>query len=174
MALIRYYIKLGLPTQRVVKMGSYVCENFKLQTSDVCRSGLQLLFPELIEIAKNVSMTTAEICYFMMDDYCDEVKLPEWSIPIPPKTNVPKAQKNHFPKKGAPVLKVLHLSDVHLDPLYVEGTNAICPEPLCCREQSGIANISANAAGKWGDYRCDIPRRTFEHLLDHIYKTHNV
>lgn len=171
--LFRYYLKIGLTKERIIKVASFICTNFKLQTTVVCNSGVQLLFSELFDISKNVSMSTAEICFFIMDDICEETKLPSWTISFPSNPK-PKVKETHLPKMDAPKLKVLHLSDAHNDPLYMVGANADCPEPLCCREQNGFPNISASAAGKWGHYKCDVPRRTIEHLLDHIHKTHSV
>ena len=38
-------------------------------------------------------------------------------------------------------LKVLHITDVHIDVKYQEGTNAVCNQPLCCRSDShGVAS----------------------------------
>lgn len=118
-------------------------------------------------------MNTQQICYFMMGDYCEETNLPNWNITLPSNPK-PKLREHQLPKADVPKLKVLHLSDFHYDPLYMEGSNANCVEPLCCRKQNGITNKSSDAAGKWGDYRCDIPKRTIEHLLEHIFKTHKV
>lgn len=39
-------------------------------------------------------------------------------------------------QKSLSALKVLQLSDVHLDPDYEEKTVANCEEPLCCRSYS--------------------------------------
>lgn len=70
---------------------------------------------------------------------------------------------------------MLHISDVHIDPYYKEGSNANCGEPLCCRESSGSPSTPSDAAGYWGDYRnCDTPLRTLENMLAHINKTHKV
>lgn len=75
----------------------------------------------------------------------------------------------------APVSRVLHISDVHIDPFYIEGANAECGEPLCCREESGQPKSPEKASGLWGDYRnCDMPMRTLENMLSHINKTHKV
>ncbi|CAI2362134.1 unnamed protein product [Moneuplotes crassus] len=60
-------------------------------------------------------------------------------------------------------VKVLHLSDIHLDFEYKEGTNAHCDEPLCCRERYGPAPTPEAAAGKYGALAdCDIPVITAE------------
>lgn len=36
-------------------------------------------------------------------------------------------------KSGNPTLKVLHLTDVHMDTQYTVGEEAQCGEPQCCR-----------------------------------------
>lgn len=72
-----------------------------------------------------------------------------------------------------PTFKVLHLSDTHFDPYYLEGSEADCSEPLCCRLTNGHPRVPQGAAGRWGDYRkCDTPKRTIDHMLQHISTTH--
>lgn len=76
---------------------------------------------------------------------------------------------------GSTSFKVLQLSDTHFDPYYEEGTNAECNEPLCCRLTNGPARNAADGAGKWGDYRkCDTPKRTIDHMFQHISSAHPV
>ena len=62
---------------------------------------------------------------------------------------------------------VAHISDLHIDFDYVEGTNAYCDEQLCCHEANGPANSTETAAGYWGAYNnCDIPPRTLRAALE--------
>lgn len=174
--MLRYFIKSGETDEQILNIGTKMCINLKMQTPRVCESGVHLFGAEIIKIAKKVDMTAAEICYFILDDYCEEVtQNPNhiWNVSFSPFLK-PKIQEIPLPNENAPKLKVLHISDTHIDPLYVEGSNAICGEPLCCRENDGFTNQSYAAAGKWGDYRCDLPKRTFENFLDHISKTHKV
>ena len=86
---------------------------------------------------------------------------------------------------------MLHLSDVHIDMQYMVGSNAVCDEPVCCRQPIAVKKFSIfeklkdsleteifpqatpknefpfeQQAMKWGDYRnCDLPYWTFENLL---------
>jgi sphingomyelin phosphodiesterase len=70
-------------------------------------------------------------------------------------------------------LKILHLTDIHLDLLYRVGSNAACGDELCCR--GGTALKSEHAAGAYGDLRkCDLPYHTLEATLDHISRVHEV
>lgn len=54
-----------------------------------------------------------------------------------------------------------HLSDIHVDLFYVEGTQVDCNMPVCCRNGTGDA-------GRWGGYNCDLPIRTFESSLQQL------
>jgi len=69
-------------------------------------------------------------------------------------------------------LKMLHISDVHIDSLYKVGSNADCDGYLCCREENGEPSDPSKAAGHWGGYLCDLPEDTWRNFLDHIVKTH--
>jgi sphingomyelin phosphodiesterase len=55
-------------------------------------------------------------------------------------------------------LKVVHMSDPHIDMEYSVGANNDCGGYLCCRAVNGfpITNISKQA-GNWGAYQCDLP-----------------
>ena len=73
-----------------------------------------------------------------------------WELPLPKKIPFKPLNASLRP------LKVLHLTDVHLDLWYTPGSNAQCNEPLCCRSTSYGTNSSA---GFWSDteYSCDTP-----------------
>ncbi|KAK7058586.1 hypothetical protein VNI00_002222 [Paramarasmius palmivorus] len=57
-------------------------------------------------------------------------------------------------------LKVLHVSDLHIDPRYATGSEANCTSGLCCRGDhfnSASPNASLFPAPRFGTYRCDTP-----------------
>ncbi|KAJ8666479.1 hypothetical protein QAD02_008141 [Eretmocerus hayati] len=131
---------------------------------------------EVIYIFKQINMSAAQICSFVIGDVCGDIYNPlhEWEIVFPP-VDKPPIKPPVLPLEGAPNFKVLHISDTHFDPYYQEGSNAECNEPLCCRITNGPPSTPAAAAGKWGDYRkCDTPKRTVDHMLKHISNSHQV
>jgi len=69
---------------------------------------------------------------------------------------------------------MLHLSDIHLDTEYVEGTLWDCDSYLCCREEFGYPTDPSKAAGYWGGYLCDLPVHTLQNMLEHIVSTHHI
>lgn len=176
MTMLQHYLKAGKSEEEILEIGITICNNMKMQTPRVCESGIKLFGAEIIRIAKRVDMKATEICYFFLNDICTDVaenEILEWNVTLTP-VSKPKIKEIQLPKKDAHKLKILHISDTHVDPLYVVGANADCNEPLCCRANDGMTDVSFSAAGKWGAYRCDLPLKTFEHLLDHIMETHKV
>lgn len=69
------------------------------------------------------------------------------------KPNLPRPQVNSTER-----IQFAHITDLHFDLEYVEGSSADCGLPLCCRDGVG-------SAGAWGDYNCDVPYQTMEAAL---------
>ncbi|CAG7725769.1 unnamed protein product [Allacma fusca] len=77
--------------------------------------------------------------------------------------------------EGEPTLKILQLTDIHLDPHYNPGSRAQCRKEVCCRGPPVEGWERQFQAGYYGDYRtCDLPAHTFENALAHIAETHPV
>jgi sphingomyelin phosphodiesterase len=64
-----------------------------------------------------------------------------------------------------------HLSDLHWNMNYKEGTNADCNAIVCCTVNSPPPKSQDKAAGKWGDYRCDGNPAVFGQLKHTINMT---
>ncbi len=67
-------------------------------------------------------------------------------------------------------LRVLHLTDLHFDPLYVAGAPSYCKHKhqtfCCCRNNSVPVNISdPRPARLFGEYDCDSPRALIDSML---------
>ena len=66
------------------------------------------------------------------------------------------------------IIKSIQISDIHVDFKYKEGTAAEdCGYALCCRDYHPGQRLApgARAAGKWGDYNCDLPYNTFKSMV---------
>ena len=66
------------------------------------------------------------------------------------------------------MIKIIHLSDIHIDLEYTEGLNAECGEPLCCRPPNNSTAPPGRLAGHWGDHNCDLPLWTANNLFEHL------
>ncbi|KAA1467835.1 sphingomyelin phosphodiesterase [Dentipellis sp. KUC8613] len=73
----------------------------------------------------------------------------------------PKPNPLPAPKKpSGERLKVLHLSDVHIDPRFANGAEANCTTGLCCRQNAFNAqspNHTLSPAPRFGSFLCDSP-----------------
>lgn len=69
------------------------------------------------------------------------------------------------PKSKDELIQVVMLSDIHMDFDYTPNKSNNCNKVLCCRSDSGDPTHPQNAAGKWGDYNCDLPPWTFNEVL---------
>ena len=75
-------------------------------------------------------------------------------------------------QEGSKSSKILHLTDIHLDLGYKVGSNSDCSKPLCCTNDTEMAETAETAAGYWGSYSCDVPVWTFEDMLVQIREKH--
>ncbi|XP_073847882.1 sphingomyelin phosphodiesterase isoform X1 [Musca autumnalis] len=173
--LLLHYIHTGKSEGEIIKMIYQFCSNLKIQSPRVCEGVANLFGVEVVYVLQRTPLGPNEICSFVIGDGCEDVYNPyhEWEVVFPPVPKPPVLEVP-VPKEGAPFFKVLQISDTHYDPHYVEGSNADCNEPLCCRLSSGRPANPNAAAGKWGDYRkCDTPKRTVDNMLSHIAETHS-
>lgn len=60
---------------------------------------------------------------------CPYPKIDEWAVPFPSK----KPSRGRPSLSGKEPIKIVHYSDIHIDPLYVEGSSTDCNKPICCR-----------------------------------------
>ena len=68
---------------------------------------------------------------------------------------------------GRRTLKVVHISDLHPDLYYAEGSPVDCTEPVCCRANVPAKANSTRKAGYWGSIGvCDLPLQTFDVFLN--------
>ncbi|KAG2359621.1 sphingomyelin phosphodiesterase [Suillus spraguei] len=85
-----------------------------------------------------------------------------------------KPKPNPLPPPKQPsgqLLKVLHLSDLHIDPRYANGAEANCTTGLCCRENA-YNSLSPQTplvpAPRYGSFLCDSPYSLITSVLEAI------
>ncbi|KAK8851646.1 Metallo-dependent phosphatase-like protein [Apiospora arundinis] len=89
--------------------------------------------------------------------------------PLPNKTDTfkavfpkPKPIQAKKPPRSSKMVKVLHLSDLHLDARYEAGSEANCMSSMCCRHPTSHPNGASAVpiqvpAPLYGYYKCDSP-----------------
>jgi sphingomyelin phosphodiesterase len=85
-----------------------------------------------------------------------------------------KSGQPHLDSRGEEkMMKVLHLSDIHVDPRFFIGGEALCTSGQCCRSDSFNSSVAmappsppgshlasvniSEPAVYWGNYKCDSP-----------------
>ncbi|KAI9149328.1 mRNA degradation protein [Paramyrothecium foliicola] len=129
----------------------------QIEDEDVCNGAIALEGPILAESLRNItvgSKTSRLFCVGLFGS-CDYPEVDEWSVPFPSA----KPPGGRPAPSGQKPLKVVHYSDIHIDPLYTTGSNTDCTKPLCCRPYSEAdePGVTTNPAGPNGDHRCDSP-----------------
>ncbi|XP_018576214.1 sphingomyelin phosphodiesterase 1 [Anoplophora glabripennis] len=146
-----------------------LCKIFTGWGNTACHGYIDIeIDPVLYMMDNKNDLTPERVCaiYFQAQK-CVDPDAKKWIIPLPPppKKNEEIEEDDDDDQIGP--LRILHLTDIHYDPLYKPGSNAVCKDPLCC--QSGVPSKPGNAAGYWGDYNvCDMPRHSVLNLLNHI------
>lgn len=88
---------------------------------------------EVAYILREILVNPNQLCWLVAEN-CGTPNLdyffpPNWTIEIPAKTNLVNKSES-----GGKNLRILHLSDVHHDLKYMEGAEANCSLPVCCRQ----------------------------------------
>ncbi|RPD64995.1 sphingomyelin phosphodiesterase [Lentinus tigrinus ALCF2SS1-6] len=139
-----------------------VCEHFNFNKDCATQYGILSLGSVITQVIANADVGGLDgqmICSHFVSGLC----------PLPPTTPLnltgwfakPKPDPLPTPKKASGQrLKVLHISDLHIDPRYANGAEANCTSGLCCRENNHNTqspNQTVFPAPRYGAYLCDSP-----------------
>uniref|UniRef100_A0A0N5BGI1 Sphingomyelin phosphodiesterase n=1 Tax=Strongyloides papillosus TaxID=174720 RepID=A0A0N5BGI1_STREA len=161
-----------------------LCEKLNVENNYVCNHTVHQFSPEFVYVLVRTIVTPQEICGAFIAD-CGTAENPLnnlWPFKIP--DNKPPVKPWPIVKKPQSKLRVLHLTDIHLDRDYKVGSVANCnigklfeSFTFCCRAYPNIDkkrqrdNNKTIPAGYWGSpYDCDIPFRTFINAMEHLSK----
>lgn len=87
---------------------------------------------------------------------CDLPAVVPYSVPFPK----PKPTAATRPAvSGKTPLKIVHISDIHVDLSYDVGANYNCTNSICCRPftPADYPNVTQYPAGPYGNNKCDSP-----------------
>uniref|UniRef100_A0A0K0F4R8 Sphingomyelin phosphodiesterase n=1 Tax=Strongyloides venezuelensis TaxID=75913 RepID=A0A0K0F4R8_STRVS len=160
-----------------------LCEKLNVENSYVCNHTVHQFSPEFVFVLVRTIVTPREICGAFIAD-CGTAENPLnnlWPFKIP--GNKPPVKPWPIVKKPQSKLRVLHLTDIHLDRDYKVGSVANCDIgklfdtfTFCCRvypnnDKKRQRDNNTIPAGYWGSsYDCDIPFRTFINAMEHLSK----
>lgn len=102
-----------------------------MEDADVCDGSISREGPVIAHDIRTMSLTSDTSDEFCITFFglCQYPAVHDWAVPFPsskPAGGRPKPS-------GKTPIKVVHFSDIHVDPLYETGANANCTKPICCR-----------------------------------------
>ncbi|XP_053954606.1 sphingomyelin phosphodiesterase-like [Anastrepha ludens] len=160
--------------EKLRSMALDVCNRLELGTQEVCSNLIDFNLPAVLYIIQNSKIDSRTLCSLFMEyNYCNVNNADyNWTLTIDSGGVAVTAPKSDLPVKNGNELQILHLTDIHYDPLYTPGALAECVEPQCCQRGAGSTDTE-KAAGYWGDYRdCDAPWNMIDDAFNHIKNTH--
>uniref|UniRef100_A0A914W6B9 Saposin B-type domain-containing protein n=1 Tax=Plectus sambesii TaxID=2011161 RepID=A0A914W6B9_9BILA len=137
---LKFLIDQQAPEEVLIDYFSKTCKALEIEQDHVCDSLPQKFGKEVFYVVEHGMFTSDEICGALMSDCGDFVNPLEenWTIPIPGGKPPVKPWPTSVQPKST--LRVLHLSDIHIDRQYAVGSEADCGEDtyfnlyeLCCR-----------------------------------------
>jgi len=144
----------------------------------MCNGSITLQGPHLYCMIKEA--TSFEMCESLNQCYPAEPAtkqtVPAMSERIPPAIKARKSLKSgaKTQKKRKPKVKrqsgrvrIVQLTDIHVQPEYSIGSPVDCRAAVCCLEDS-LARDGTSYARKWGEYTCNLPERTLVKFLEKV------
>ncbi|KAI0135272.1 sphingomyelin phosphodiesterase [Daldinia grandis] len=146
-----------------------LCQRSGVQDADVCAGSIALEGPIVAHSLRGLaigSRTSRLVCVALMG-LCQHPEVLPYNVSFPS----PKRLTGRPSPSGLEPVQVVHFSDIHIDPLYVEGANANCTKPICCREYTDADKPGFNdfPAGRHGEHTCDSPASLEESMYAAIH-----
>lgn len=139
------------------------CKAYKFQSNATCEgtynaTNYGAVLTQVLYFADVQGLDGQHICNMLSSKFCSApTALPLNTTSLFPK---PKPVNAVAPKASGKRVKVLHLTDIHLDPRYYVGAEATCSGYMCCRVNTfntSSPNKVLFPAPVFGAYQCDAP-----------------
>ncbi|KAG6025510.1 hypothetical protein E4U41_001501 [Claviceps citrina] len=144
------------------------CRSQTRYDKDFCDGAVEREAPIIGSILQTMEIGTPSSKHFCASflGLCDVPKVDEWKLELPSMEICSREQKTVSGKKP---LQIIHFSDIHIDPLYKEGTSIECGKPICCRDnEKGTLPDPAHRAGPFGNHNCDTPMSLEQSMYAYI------
>ncbi|KAH8433053.1 PPN1 endopolyphosphatase family protein [Aspergillus melleus] len=139
-----------------------LCKKFQFKSDEECENeytetAFGVPWTQVLYYADVEGSDGDYICYYLNSEVCGQPQTRLDTTNLFPK---PKPSEASVPKASGERIKVLHLSDIHLDPRYSVGAEANCTSGMCCRTNLHNAEFEDQVvlpAPVYGAYKCDTP-----------------
>lgn len=141
-----------------------LCKKYKFHNNETCEEDFEAstfgsVWVQILRYADVGGWDGRQICNSLSSNFCSRpYTLPTNTTGLFPK---PKPRNATAPKPSGKRVKVLHMSDFHLDPRFAVGSEANCTTSLCCRANNNNTALKTGQislpANPYGNYKCDSP-----------------
>ncbi|KAI1199620.1 Metallo-dependent phosphatase-like protein [Nemania serpens] len=140
-----------------VALATRACKQLKIADDDVCEGSVALEGPILAHSLRGLkigSKTSRLICVALFG-LCSFPDVEKYDVSFPS----PKPERRRPRPSGQSPLRVVHYSDIHIDPWYTEGADANCTKFICCRNYADgpAPGDEVRPARPNGEHTCDSP-----------------
>lgn len=143
-----------------------LCTSSGLHSASTCKEDFEAttfgaIWTQVLALADVSGLDGYYICNTISSTFCkapavQPLNASSW-FPKPK----PADAASRVPKASGKTVKVLHMSDFHLDPRYKVGSEGNCSSSLCCRSNANNTGIPSGdisyPAPLYGAYECDTP-----------------
>jgi hypothetical protein len=141
-----------------------LCGTFAFYTNDTCDGNFLpqafgSTWTQVLALADVEGQDGDYICHTLRSDFCPEP--PTRALDVSKLFPKPKPKHVQVPEASGKRVKVLHMSDFHLDPRYAVSSEANCTSGLCCRTDNFNDHSDHDKAllpaSPYGYFKCDTP-----------------
>lgn len=140
-----------------------LCKTFHFASNESCEGtydarAFGAIWTQVLALADVEGLDGEYICHSLKDSFCPQPHTsPLDTLGLFPK---PKPANPKVPKASGERVKVLHMSDFHLDARFAVNSEANCTSGMCCRSDNHN-KLSQNQvllpAPAYGSFHCDTP-----------------
>ena len=143
-----------------------LCTSSGYDSGGVCKEDFEAttfgaIWTQVLALGDVSGLDGQYICNHLSSDYCDYPAV----TPLDPSDWFPKPKPadcaSRVPRPSGKRVKVLHMSDFHIDPRYKVGSEGNCTTNLCCRSDAENEDIALGKtsypAPLYGAFACDTP-----------------
>lgn len=146
-----------------------VCQALGVEDKDVCAGAIGLEGPILAHDLRNMNIPskTSELFCMTIFGLC---QWPEVDTSYSVSMSEKPANATRPQPSGQTPLKVVHISDIHVDLNYTTGASYNCTKNICCRPYTAAdePGVTDYPAGPYGNSECDSPVSLEESLYKAI------
>lgn len=146
-----------------------VCEGLGVEDKDVCAGAIGLEGPILAHDLRNMNIPskTSELFCMTIFGLC---QWPEADTSYSVSMSEKPANATRPEPSGQTPIKVVHISDIHVDLNYTTGASYNCTKNICCRPYTAAdePGVTEYPAGPYGNSECDSPVSLEESLYKAI------